>query len=202
MSLFDNIFVLSTGRCGSTTFYEACRHITNYSAGHESRSRLLGALHFDYGKHHIEVDNRLSWMLGRLDLYMQERRVLYVWLHRNRDATAKSFYRRWTNDQAFGVVPWYHAGVLMRNRHRPSPAACADYVDTVTHNIRLFLDGGTGRDYVRIDIDHPGEGFGLFWNRIHARGDLALALAEFKIRHNAGAYRQVSAVCPTAEVAA
>ena len=37
-----NVFVLNTGRCGSTTFIEACRHITNYSAAHESKTGRLG----------------------------------------------------------------------------------------------------------------------------------------------------------------
>lgn len=62
-----NVFVLSTGRCGSTTFVKACEHITNFSAAHESRTGLLGAARLDYAGNHIEADNRLSWLLGRLD---------------------------------------------------------------------------------------------------------------------------------------
>jgi hypothetical protein len=37
-----NVFVLCTGRCGSTTFARACRHMTNYGVGHESRIGKLG----------------------------------------------------------------------------------------------------------------------------------------------------------------
>ncbi|MEJ1383421.1 MAG: hypothetical protein RPV21_03475, partial [Candidatus Sedimenticola sp. (ex Thyasira tokunagai)] len=62
-----NIFILNTGRCGSTTFIEACRHITNYSAAHESRIQLIGDRRLAYPQNHIEADNRLSWLLGRLE---------------------------------------------------------------------------------------------------------------------------------------
>ena len=35
--MFSNVFVLCTGRCGSTTFTQACQHIQNYTASHESK---------------------------------------------------------------------------------------------------------------------------------------------------------------------
>jgi hypothetical protein len=31
-----HIFILNTGRCGSTTCARACQHMTNYTAAHES----------------------------------------------------------------------------------------------------------------------------------------------------------------------
>jgi hypothetical protein len=62
-----NVFVLNTGRCGSVTFIEACRHIRNYSAAHESRATLIGEQRLAYAANHIETDNRLCWFLGRLD---------------------------------------------------------------------------------------------------------------------------------------
>lgn len=62
-----NIFVLNTGRCGSTTFIQACTHIENYSCAHESNISSLGKERLNYPEDHIEADNRLSWLLGRLD---------------------------------------------------------------------------------------------------------------------------------------
>ncbi|MHC4834220.1 MAG: hypothetical protein ACYTFH_10095, partial [Planctomycetota bacterium] len=59
-----NVFILSTGRAGSMSFERACSHITNYSAGHETRSGFLGQRRFDYPQNHIESDNRLAWLLG------------------------------------------------------------------------------------------------------------------------------------------
>ena len=65
--MFSNVFVLCTGRCGSTTFVQACQHIENYTASHESKISLLGDQRLEYSQNHIEVDNRLSWFLGSLD---------------------------------------------------------------------------------------------------------------------------------------
>ena len=48
-----NVFVLNTGRCGSMTFVEACRPITNFSSAHESRCAKLGAERFAYPDNHI-----------------------------------------------------------------------------------------------------------------------------------------------------
>ena len=62
-----NVFILNSGRCGSTTWIRACTHIDNFSAGHETRSHLSGDARLDYPDRHIEADNRLSWLLGRLD---------------------------------------------------------------------------------------------------------------------------------------
>ena len=62
-----NIFILNTGRCGSTTFIKACEHIKNYTCAHESLLTEIGAQRFNYPQDHIEADNRLSWLLGRLD---------------------------------------------------------------------------------------------------------------------------------------
>ena len=91
-----NVFVLCTGRSGSTTFYRACRHITNYSAGHELNTSEVGRARLDYPEDHIEVDNRLSWLLGRLDQAYGDR-AFYVHLTREEEATARSFDRRWAS---------------------------------------------------------------------------------------------------------
>ncbi len=47
------VFVVGTGRCGSSTFYQACKTITNYTCGHET---FAGQVHnFEYPDNHIEV---------------------------------------------------------------------------------------------------------------------------------------------------
>ena len=84
-----NIFVLSTGRCGSTTLYNFCKHITNYSSGHESRDNL----NFSYNNNHIEIDNRLSWFLGRLDSKYGDK-AFYVHLMRDDKKVAASYEKR------------------------------------------------------------------------------------------------------------
>jgi hypothetical protein len=85
------IFVLTTGRSGSLTFAKACGHASNFTAAHESRIDLIDG-RLDYPDQHIEVDNRLAWMLGPLHAAHPDAR--YVHLTRDAATTARSFARR------------------------------------------------------------------------------------------------------------
>ena len=110
-----NVFVLSTGRCGSTTFVEACRHVTNFTAAHESRARISGSGRLKYPAQHIEADNRLSWFLGRLDREYGDG-AFYVHLTRDDRKTADSLLNRYHG----GIMRAYAAGILMRKNARHS----------------------------------------------------------------------------------
>ena len=174
-----NIFVLNTGRCGSTTFIRACEHIRNYSAGHETRIHHLGAARLDYPDDHIEADNRLCWMLGRLEERFGDD-AFYVHLYRDREATAASFARR----TGFGIMRAWREGVLLRDGEDADPLELArDYVDAVEANIRLFLKDKPRQLEVR--LEQAAQDFPRFWQAIGAEGDLDAALAEWQVRHNA-----------------
>ena len=184
-----NVFILNSGRCGSTTFIQACRHVRNFSAGHESRTRLIGPARLAYPDRHIEADNRLAWFLGRLDQAFGDD-AWYVHLGRERQATATSFARR----AAFGIMKAYREGVLLQDPDDgPSavePATTAsdldiasDYLDTVEANIALFLKDKPHQMPFR--LEHAKEDFRAFWQWIGAQGDLEQALAEWDNRHNA-----------------
>lgn len=179
-----NVFVLNTGRCGSTTFIKACKHITNFSAGHETRTALLDAERLDYPDQHIEADNRLSWLLGRLDRKYGEN-AYYIHLKRDREATAKSLAARyWT-----GIMLAYRGnGVLMGLPDQSDPMAVSrDYCDTITSNIELFL-----RDKPKVMVVHLesiAEDFARFWTWINAEGNLDAAIAELGTTHNRGGER-------------
>ncbi|WP_456407095.1 hypothetical protein [Thiolapillus sp.] len=176
-----NVFVLNTGRCGSTTFIKACGYITNYTAGHESNVRRLGKERLAYADNHIEADNRLSWMLGRLDqAYGNE--AYYVHLHRNRESTAQSFAKR----QNFGIMKAYREGILLGGQEGQSSRELAlDYIDTVESNIALFLKDKS--HVMEFDLEHASSDFPRFWNNIGAQGDIQAALDQWTIRHNASA---------------
>jgi len=103
-----NIFILNTGRCGSTTFIEACQHISNYSSAHESLSTYIGKQRLNYPDNHIEADNRLSWFLGRLDKEYGDD-AFYVHLSRDLKQTAESFAKR----EDYGIMKAYKEGVLL-----------------------------------------------------------------------------------------
>lgn len=87
------IFALGTGHNGSSTFARAASHATNFTAGHETRSRIVGAERFAYPDQQIESDNRLSWHLGMMDVLRPD--ALYVHLTRSPEQAAASFVKRW-----------------------------------------------------------------------------------------------------------
>ena len=177
-----NVFILNTGRCGSTTFIHACRHITNFSAGHESRARLIGAERLAYPDHHIEADNRLAWFLGRLEQAYGDN-AYYIHLTREREKVVASFARR----AEFGIMKAYREGILLEGEAGQSAHALAlDYLDTVEANIALFLKSKKNKMAFR--LEHAKEDFRDFWHWIGAQGDLDKALAEWDHRYNASAY--------------
>jgi hypothetical protein len=173
-----NVFVLCTGRCGSVTFVQACRHITNYTAAHESRSQRTGADHFSYPQNHIEADNRLSWFLGCLDRTYGDN-AFYVHLTRNREDTARSFARRWD----FGIMRAYRTGILWAiPEDGDRMTVCLDYCDTVTANIEAFLKDKTRT--MSFALETAKTDFERFWSWIGAEGDLTAALAEWDRQYN------------------
>jgi len=171
-------FVLCAGRCGSVTFARACEHITNFSAGHETRCSKLGDERLDYPNNHIEVDNRLAWFLGRMQSRFGDNAV-YVHLTRDATLTAESYNRRWTFHGAISMA--YARGILKSRLLGLDP--CHDMVRTITENIRYYLKDKT--HVFEIDIADPEEGFTAFWYAIGAQGDLNRALKEFHKRYNA-----------------
>lgn len=173
------VFILNSGRCGSTSFIRACSHIRNYSSAHESRIHLIGTGRLDYPDNHIEADNRLSWLLGRLDLGFGAQ-AFYVHLQRNAAATAASFARR----REFGIMQAYRQGVLLGGLvDQTDLEVAADYLQTIDANIRLFLRDKPYR--MDFQLEQAQQDFPRFWQAIGAEGDMQAALAEWSIRHNA-----------------
>ena len=176
------VFVLCTGRCGSTTLVEACAHLTNWTSGHETRTHLLGPARLAYPDGHIEADNRLSWLLGRLDEAFGDR-AAYIHLTRDPEEVARSYAAR----AAQGILRAYRSDILMglpaRQPDLPLIDVCRDYVATVTANIEHFLNGK--RHVLPMRLETIRDDFETFCGWIEAEGDLARARAELSVRHNA-----------------
>lgn len=185
------VFILCTGRNGSTAIIRACQHISNYSAAHESLSRKFGSDRFDYPDDHIEADNRLSWHLGQLHSTFGDQAV-YIHLHRNKDKVAKSLLKRFYLPTS--IMDAYCEGVHMLPPEKMSEAqrlqACYEYIDTVNQNIELFLKDKT--QTLRIDLESIEPDFKRMWAMIGAKGNLEEALMEFKTSHNASQKRKLS----------
>lgn len=174
-----NVFILNTGRCGSVTFVKACRHISNYSAGHESRINFTGVQRLAYPDNHIEADNRLSWFLGRLGETYGDA-AFYVHLSRDPGDVASSFVSR----ADFGIMKAYREGVLMGGQPGQSSMELArDYIETVEANIRLFLQDRPNT--MSFSLENAVNDFQAFWNAIGAEGDYDGAVNEWSISHNA-----------------
>lgn len=168
-----NVFVLSTGRCGSQSFAQACRHLQNLTSGHETHPHLLGVQRVMYPDDHIEIDNRLSWFLGRLDeVYGPS--AFYVHLVRDEQAVARSYNKRWRVPG--GIMAAYHTGILMRGRGPGNDlATCLDYVRTVNSNIAMFLKDKPYKMIFR--LEHAKTDFTKFWRAVGGTGDLGKATA-------------------------
>ncbi len=183
MPNFLNVFVLGTGRCGTLSFISGCKFITNFTAGHETRTSLLGRERFNYPMGHIEADNRLSWFLGKLEKVFGKE-AFYVHLLRNRDEVSRSYAKRLFPG---GIMKSYADGVLMPRQYprqaAKDPLAIAyDLVDTVNSNIEMFLKDKPYQ--MTVHIESVGKQFPQFFERIGAKGDLRAALKELKTPKN------------------
>jgi len=174
-----NVFILNTGRCGSSTFIKACKHITNYSSAHESRISMPGTQRLAYPQNHIEADNRLTWFLGRLDTAYGNN-AIYVHLQRDKQQTVDSFIRR----KDYGIIKAYQQGIFLdEKRILAIEDVVADYLDTANANIRAFLKNKSHT--MAFMLGHAHADFHQFWKLIQATGDLQAALAEWEINYNA-----------------
>lgn len=177
------VFILCTGRCGSTTIIKACKHIKNYSAGHETLSKQIGSARFEYPDNHIEADNRLSWFLGSLNGQFGNN-AIYIHLIRNKEETVNSFNKRWKT--GVSIIKAFAEGILMRPISQlndiEKKAICAHYYETVNANIEHFLKDKDKKLIIR--LENIKEDFLSFWHLIAAEGSIDQALNEFDILYN------------------
>jgi hypothetical protein len=134
----------------------------------------------NFPENHIEADNRLSWMLGRLEKAYGDN-AFYVHLSRNTAATAASFVKRYN----FGIMRAYRTGgILINLPSNADPMSVAlDYCDTVNSNIEAFLSNKTRKMEFR--LENAKADFASFCSYIGAEVDLKAALAEFDHTYNA-----------------
>lgn len=174
-----NVFILCTGRCGSTTFIRAAEHITNFTSAHESRARDIGPARVDYPPDHIEADHYLAWFLGKLDRAYGDN-ARYVHLTRDPEAVARS----WTEVRDWiGSLPSAYRDGILKATRASFRDTCRDQVDTVNENIRHFLKDKSHT--LSFALENAAEDWPRFWQWIGAEGNYEASLAEWSVRHNA-----------------
>lgn len=180
---YKHVFVLSCGRSGTLTLSKACEHIENYSSAHESISRNIGPARLDYPKHHIEIDTRLAWFLGRLDEKYGES-AFYVFMKRDSEAVAKSYFKR--RHRSITILPAYQHAILKR-LDRITLESARDMVETVNTNIKLFLKDKPNK--MEFHLERADTDLARFFELIGAEGDLLKAQSEFNTKHNQNSSR-------------
>lgn len=184
------IFILCTGRSGSSAIIKACKHIKNYSASHESLSQAFGKERFNYPDNHIEADNRLCWHLGHLNKYYADE-PFYVHLKRNKEKTAQSFMKRFYQDS---IIDSFCGGIRMMPSEILSKQerlqACYDYIDTITLNVEHFLSDKN--KVMIINLETIEKDFEIFWSQINAEGNFENAINEFKNQYNSSKKRKLN----------
>lgn len=140
---------------------------------------MIGEERMNYPDNHIESDNRLSWMLGRLNAKFGDE-PYYVHLSREPMAVARSYNRRW--GKPWSIMKAYRNGIYMCHKEPDSVDWAVDYIETVTENIRHFLQDKT--KVMTIDIADIDKQFPIFLDWIGAEGDLEAANAEWHVSHN------------------
>lgn len=144
----------------------------------------LASERIEFPDNHIEADNRLSWLLGRLDMRYGDE-AYYVWLKRDDRQVSESYSKRWGGGHL--IMEGYCRSVLQfpesSNINRVEVAS--DYVGTVDANIQLFLKDKTNGMIFR--LENARADFERFWNWIGAEGNLSKALNEWERTYNATA---------------
>lgn len=172
------VFVLNTGKCGSTTFFEACKHITNYTCGHETNThKLIGRL--IYPDNHIEIDNRLIFFFGELESHYPN--AYYVHLIRNTKDCVNSLNQRWMEGS---INRAFLENILMTSplhwTLEMKYKACENYYYTTNMNIANFLKD---KKHIFFQLEQPQQ-FRDFIKQIAGIGNIDKAINEFKFKYN------------------
>ena len=174
------VFVVGTGRCGSSTFYQACKTISNYTCGHET---FVGKVHdFKYPDNHIEV--AVQNMQALAYLRREYPNSKFVHLIRERESCIQSLYKQ---------VPEYLSAwafqMFLLNYRRPSIEIAEWYYDITVNAIRGFSRSICQQDYIEIPTYQMDADWGCFCKQIRADCNFEEAYKILKRKYNPGCNR-------------
>jgi len=168
------VIVLGTGRCGTTTFTQACKHITNYTSSHEKHW-------FDIPDRHIEANPYLTWHVGCWlpKAYPDHRNLKFVELVRNKDDVVNSWARRGEGHGA-GV---FKKLTMPKHNMKHSSSVCYDTMRAlIQHHI---VESTASWGFMRLQLETIQTQWQGFWRWIEAEGDFDASLLEWGKKYNA-----------------
>ena len=188
------IFVTGTGRCGSVTFSKACQHITNFTSAHESDWQNACPMDINYPDNHIEVSPHLAYFIP----YLRNKYPDAKWVHLIRtdvNNCIESLASVCNKSMMSFGYQWYGIGDdflcpkdASESLHKRKARYNADKFYHATNHLCAALLAPM--QAFNKSMPFGLEGFVIdwpeFWQWIEAEGDYEKALAEFKIKHNAG----------------
>lgn len=175
------VFVVGTGRCGTVTFYHACRHITNFTSAHEGKAGSVPP--WEFPDNHIEIGSHLFSQMGPLCLAYPDA----IWIHlvRNREDCTASLASQCAVSMEHHSQIWFHA-------FRAPPQKVAEaYYDMVNTVVPLVFPLA-----MRIDVESAVEQWPDFLLSIGAEVDVLASQDEWGKRYNATGYRGIDNHAP------
>lgn len=171
------IFVTGTGRCGTSTFYQACCHATNFAAGHESKVGRIGD--FSYEDEVIEVSSQLVFFIPTLKQLYSEAK--WVHLVRDKNECVKSLATTCTMSMLFFSYRWYQAFDV-----DPYLVAAA-YYDAVTALCAALIP-----DAFVIRLEAAKTSWKDCWEWMGCQGDFEKSLLTWQRKYNSQQFRGVN----------
>lgn len=158
----SNVFVVGTGRCGTTTFAMACRHASNFTAAHESKAE-------QYPRNHIEVDPPLAFRIANLRSRYDCRIILLRRL--DKAACVKSMA---SHDPLICAA----FGNMVKHDPQCTAEKGADLLYDAINGLENLCD-------LTVDLETAKQQWGTVWEWIGCQGDLQRSLEEWNVKHNA-----------------
>lgn len=174
----------------------ACKHVTNFTSAHETNINEIGAARLSYPDNHIEADNRLSWLLGRLEQAYGDR-AAYVHMTRDEDAVARSYLKRWKSEHS--IIYGYRTTIVPNpSKQTPPIEIVKDFCKTVNSNVEQFLANKTRKVTVR--LENAEEDFKKCWELAGFEGNQLAAFGEWKVPYNASLEDQPQGLAKVARI--
>jgi len=171
------VFVFGSGRCGSVSFAESCKYMTNYTCAHESINYDL-----EYPDNHIEVNPQFRVIIPELmSKYLDAK---FVWLTRNPEKVTASIRvldkGRWLRD-------WW----VFYNTLKPTNLDEAARITTrcLLHTCSIVFQQIPESQKKLLMIEKIQHQLKDFWDWIDAEGDFELAKESFNKPKNTSEQR-------------